>query len=64
MQESMRVSDMTYEEAVIAQLRAEGRDETTLEIMRIWLGLTPEEKRVAKARLLELDAEHKARKVA
>lgn len=64
MQESMRVSDMTYEEAVIAQLRAEGRDETTLEIVRIWLGLTPEEKRIAKARLLELDAEHKGRKVA
>lgn len=40
-----RIQDISYEEAYLEDLRSQGHDEQVIEIMRLWLQFSPEEKR-------------------
>lgn len=61
---SRRVSEITYEEVVILELRARGLSEDRIELMTLWLKLSPEQKKIARAKLEELLATHQAQSAA
>lgn len=52
-----RISEATYENVVLAQLRLEGQSDDIIDAMKIWLALSPEQKKIAKARLIEMGVE-------
>lgn len=63
--DDMRQFDgLSYEDAIIASLRMEGHPESAIDLMRTWLSLSPEKKKIAMEILLEFDAKNKAGKAA